>query len=56
MNNHQREIAGIFVGASALLLIYQEQYALAASLLGAMLGFFIGEKNGEKRAKIEETT
>lgn len=48
--NYSREIAGIFVGASALLLIWQQQYSLAASLLGAMLGFFIGERNGERKA------
>jgi membrane protein YqaA with SNARE-associated domain len=53
MNNHQREIAGIFVGASCLLLIWQHEYATAAGLLGGMMGFFIGEKNGEKKAKAE---
>lgn len=54
MGNHQREIAGIFVGASCLLLIWQGRYDVAAGLLGGMMGFFVGEKNGEKRAKTTE--
>jgi len=42
----RRIIAGIFVGAGALLLIYRNEIALGANLLSGMLGFFVGEKNG----------
>ena len=52
---HEREIAGICVGASAILLVWQQQYQLAAALLGTMLGFFIGEKNGERKATPNQT-
>jgi len=51
--NHQREIAGIFAGAGALLLIYQGEVALGASLLSAMMAFFVGEKNGKRKAASE---
>lgn len=47
--NHQREIAGVFVGAGALLLIYRGEITAAAALLSGMLAFFIGEKNGERK-------
>lgn len=48
--NFQREIAGVFAGAGALLLIYKGEVALGATLLSAMLAFFIGEKNGQRSA------
>lgn len=51
--NYQREIAGIFAGAGALLLIYQGEVALGASLLSAMMAFFVGERNGERKAQKE---
>lgn len=47
--NYQREIAGIFAGAGALFLIYKGEIAVGATLLSAMLAFFIGEKNGQKK-------
>ena len=49
--NYQREIAGIFVGIASLLLIWQGEIAVASGLLGSMVGFFIGEKNGEFKAQ-----
>ncbi len=50
MPNHQREIAGIFCGSGGLLALYLGQTVLATALLMGMLGFFIGEKNGERKA------
>ena len=52
--SHEREIAGVFVGAGALLLIYQQQYVAAVALLGTMVGFFVGEKNGERKASTNQ--
>jgi len=46
-----RAIAGCFIGAGALLLIYQGYIAEGSTLLGTMVGFFIGEANGKKTAK-----
>lgn len=51
--NYQREIAGIFAGAGALLLIYQGHVTEGALLLSSMIAFFVGEKNGEKKARTE---
>ena len=48
--NYQREIAGVFVGCGALLLIWVGEISAGVGLLGAMVGFFIGEKNGERKA------
>ena len=50
---YERIVAGTFVGAGALLLIWQGQYTPAVALLGAMVGFFVGEKNGAANAKKE---
>lgn len=52
--NYQREIAGAFAGAGALLLIWKGEVALGASLLSAMMAFFVGERNGERKAQKEE--
>jgi uncharacterized membrane protein required for colicin V production len=49
--NTERTIAGIFVGAGALLLIYRGNIAEGCTLLGSMVGFFIGEKNGQRTTK-----
>lgn len=46
--NVERTVAGIFVGAGAMFLIYQGEVATGASLLGSLVGFFIGEKNGKR--------
>lgn len=43
-----RLMAGAFVGVGALMFIFKGEYAVAAGLLGSMLGFFIGEYNGKK--------
>ena len=53
----EREIAGIFAGAGALLLIWQGHHAEAGIILGSIVGFFVGEKNGERNItkKPEET-
>ena len=54
---YERMIAGIFTGSGALMLIYLsfvygEPLALASGtgLLGTMVGFFVGEKNGAANA------
>ena len=43
-----RVIAGIFVGSGSLILIWKGDITAGVALLGTMLGFFVGEKNGEK--------
>ena len=47
--NYERCIAGIFIGAGSLFFIYKGEYATAAGLLGGMVGFFVGEKNGQRQ-------
>lgn len=54
--NVQRVVAGVFVGAGALMLIYKDQIAVGASLLSGMLAFFIGESNGERKATKNKAT
>lgn len=49
--NVERAIAGIFIGSGALLLIYQGFVTEGCTLLGSMVGFFVGELNGKKAAK-----
>jgi hypothetical protein len=46
--NYNRMIAGIFVGAGALLLIAKGNIAEGCTLLGSMVGFFVGEANGKR--------
>lgn len=46
-----RAIAGVFSGAGALILLAKGEYALGGTLLGTMLGFFVGEANGQKIAE-----
>lgn len=53
--NGLRAISGAFVGAGALMLIYQGTVqgdgfivASGTGLLGTMVGFFVGESNGKK--------
>ena len=53
--NFQRVVAGAFVGAGALLLIHKGELALGATLLSGMLAFFVGEKNGERKATKDKT-
>lgn len=53
--NNLRLMAGAFVGAGALIFIFKGEYAVAAGLLGSMLGFFIGEKNGARKASKDES-
>lgn len=48
--NVERVIAGLFVGAGALVLIYKGETTSGVALLGTMVGFFVGEKNGAKNA------
>lgn len=53
--DYLRFLAGGFVGCGSLLLIYRGDTALGVVLLGTMLGFFVGEKNGSKQQKAAET-
>lgn len=43
-----RIIAGVFAGSGALLLIYKGYISEGCTLLGALMGFFVGEYNGKK--------
>ena len=52
--NYSRVIAGCFAGGGALLLIYQGYVEAGATILGTMLGFFVGEWNGEKKKEAAE--
>jgi len=52
--NFEKLIAGAFAGAGALLLIYQGYVTEGAMILSSMVAFFIGDLNGQKKAK--ETT
>lgn len=49
--NVERVVAGVFVGAGALLLIYEGYIEVGTTLLGAMLGFFVGEANGARNER-----
>jgi len=51
--NGERIVAGIFSGAGALLLLYQGNVEAGIAILAAMMGFFIGEKNGQRNKKEE---
>lgn len=46
--NQLRLVAGFFVGTGALILLWKGEYVAAVGLLGTMLGFFVGEKNGQR--------
>jgi hypothetical protein len=46
--NYDKLCAGVFVGIGSLLLIYKGEIASGVGLLGAMVGFFVGDKNGYK--------
>jgi len=48
--NYPRIIAGVFAGVGALLLISQGEITAGVSILSAMVGFFVGERNGYRRA------
>jgi hypothetical protein len=48
--NTERVIAGVFVGAGAILLIWQGETTAGVGLLATMVGFFVGEKNGARNA------
>lgn len=49
--NLEKIIAGVFAGAGSLLLIYEGYIAEACAILGGMLGFFVGDWNGQKKGK-----
>lgn len=51
---YEREIAGIFVGVGAICFIIKGEYVAAIGLLGTMLGFFVGERNGQRKAVKEQ--
>jgi len=50
---YEREIAGVAVGGCAALLIFNKEYSYAMVLLVGMLSFFMGEKNGQRKAANE---
>jgi len=45
-----RLMAGFFAGTAALAFIYNGEYAVAAGMIGTMLGFFVGEANGKRES------
>lgn len=49
---YERIIAGVFCGAGALILIWKGHITEGALILGTMLGFFVGEKNGQRQTPI----
>mgnify|MGYP001061800599 CR=1 FL=1 len=49
--NIEKVVAGLFAGSGALLLIYQGYIAEGCTILGTMLGFFVGDWNGQKKSK-----
>ena len=51
MQGYERVIAGIFAGAGALMLIYMDHVEAGVSILSAMVGFFVGERNGMRKTK-----
>jgi len=52
----ERIIAGIFAGAGALMLIHQGEITAGVSILSAMVGFFVGERNGIRKAQAQAKT
>lgn len=48
---YERLVAGFFAGAGALILIYQGEIAVGATILSGMLAFFVGEANGKRIAE-----
>lgn len=49
--NIQKMIAGVFAGLGSLMLIYKGYIAEGCTILGTMLGFFVGDWNGKKEAE-----
>lgn len=49
--NIPRIVAGAFAGAGGLLLIYKGHITEGGMILTTMLGFFVGEANGERKVK-----
>lgn len=48
MLNFEKMIAGVFAGSGALILIYKGYIAEGCTIIGTMLGFFVGDWNGKK--------
>lgn len=46
---YERMLAGAFGGVGAILLIYKGEIPAGVSILSAMVGFFIGERNGQRK-------
>jgi len=55
MTDFLRLVAGTFVGAGGLLLIYKGHIAEGGIILGTMLGFFVGEKNGARASSKDKS-
>jgi len=47
---HEREIAGLVSGIGAITLILTGHTTEGSLILASIVAFFIGEKNGEKKA------
>jgi hypothetical protein len=44
-------MAGAFAGAGALVLLFQGETTAGIAILGSMMGFFIGDQNGQKETE-----
>lgn len=55
-NNYNRLLAGGFAGAGAIILILTNHAEAGIAILSSMVGFFVGEKNGERKAEAESKT
>jgi hypothetical protein len=49
--NYERSIAGVFAGTGALVLIYIGHSDAGIAILSTMVGFFVGEKNGQRTTR-----
>lgn len=51
--NWPRIIAGVFAGSGAIVLIIKGNVTEGVAILMGMLGFFVGEHNGYRKAQAE---
>jgi len=51
-----RVIAGVFSGSAALILLYQGHITEGGMIVSAMMGFFVGEHNGQKAVAAKATS
>ena len=52
--NYHRLLAGAFAGLGGLYLLYLGETAAGVAILSGMMGFFVGEWNGERKGLLEK--